>query len=110
MKRSKEQVMPAIAKELRERINARRTAKLRAFPGIPLDEPGLLDDVISALEAAAPVADAVEACEKNRCYLEYDPACSALPWRARDRRGEAVSYTLAAAVAALAQRAGKGDA
>jgi len=31
-----------------------------------------------------------------------------LPWRARDRRGEAVSYTLAAAVAALAQRAGKG--
>ena len=103
MKRSKEQVMPAIAKELRERINARRTAKLRAFPGIPLDEPGLLDDVISALEAAAPVADAVEACEDT--YVLRDPReADSCRWSVENGGVFEFGATLPAAVAALRNR------
>ena len=104
MKRSKEQVMPAIDPELRERINARRTAKLRAFPGIPLDEPGLLDDVIAALEAAAPVADAVEWVEENAGIVYPPRKGTRKHWHVYRDDVWDTGDSLPAAVAALSKR------
>ena len=102
MKRSKEQVMPAIDKELRERIRAWQ----RSATGFgPLG--AFIDQLISALEAAAPVADAVEWVEDYHGLLVTHGSIKEWELWIRGVR-MAHAPTLAAAVAALAQRAGKG--
>ena len=65
------------------------------------------NDLIERIDAALAVAGAVEWCKEHCCAVEWDEGggCSAQPM------GQAVAWasapTLAAAVAALAQRAGK---
>ena len=107
MKRSKEQVMPAITKELRKRIE--KWPLTHGGYRTPERVIALVNDLISALEAAAPVADAVEWVEDYHGLLVTHGSIKEWELWIRGVR-MAHAPTLAAAVAALAQRAGKGDA
>jgi len=93
--------MPAIDKELRERLDNLPDSYLKLMQ--------LTRDLISALEAAAPVADAVEWVEDYHGLLVTHGSIKEWELWIRGVR-MAHAPTLAAAVAALAQRAGKGDA
>ena len=89
--------MPAIDKELRERIERWQAG------GYADASPALVDALISALEAAAPVADAVEACEDT--YVLRDPReADSCRWSVENGGVFEFGATLPAAVAALRNR------
>ena len=88
--------MPAIDKELRERIERWQAG------GYADASPALVDALISALEAAAPVAEAVAWVHAHANYAEFDKEEG---WEVNVGAGEWGQFsTLPAAVAALSKR------
>ena len=102
--------MPAIDKELREKIEGWNDGTWRGLPYAS----NLIERLISALEAAAPVADAVEWCCTRLPDVEFNDFGDGNLVRVRipinlddNDWWEAEAPTFVEAVAALAKRRGE---